>query len=210
MNKVNTMGQPSYPSDLIGPKSNGRIFRIGCKVARVPRSRLTVGVVEDEAPVRKALGRLLRASGFEVETFTSGREFLDSLGTHRPDCTIVDLHLPGLTGLEVQEHISQQKISLPCIIITGKDEPGVCERALASGAAAYLRKPLDERSLLAAIHSAVPGGEKEGEPTPPTREFLETTTLTTNPPKEQYELNDANHVGMSSRAGTGQTNSGGA
>jgi FixJ family two-component response regulator len=91
--------------------------------------------VDDEAPVRKALGRLLRTFGYEVETFSSGREFLDSLAERRPDCTIVDLHLPGLSGLEVQQHLARQRIDVPCIILTGKDEPEFCERALASGVA---------------------------------------------------------------------------
>jgi FixJ family two-component response regulator len=111
--------------------------------------------VDDEEPVRKALGRLLRAFGYGVETFSCGREFLDSLAEHRPDCSIVDQHLPGLSGLEVQQHLVQQRIDLPCIILTGKDEPGLRERALASGVAAYLKKPLDADSLLVAIESAV-------------------------------------------------------
>lgn len=119
------------------------------------RPCLTVGLVDDEASVRKALGRLLRAFGYEVETFSYGREFLDSLAEHRPDCTIIDLHLPGLSGLEVHQHLAQQGIDVPCIILTGKDEPRLRERALASGVAAYLKKPLDAQSLLVAIESAV-------------------------------------------------------
>ena len=119
------------------------------------RPYLTVGLVDDEVTVRRALGRLLRAFGYEVKTFSSGREFLDSLAAHRPDRTIIDLHLPGLSGLEVQQHLVQQRIDLPCIIFTGKDESGLCERALASGVAAYLKKPLDAPSLLMAIESAV-------------------------------------------------------
>ena len=122
-----------------------------------------ISIVDDEAPVRKALGRLLRASGYEVETFPSGPEFLDSLRRHLPDCTILDLHLPGLSGLEVQQRLRQENISVPCIIITGKDEPGLGERALASGAAGFLRKPLDEEALLAAITAAVPESGNKGD-----------------------------------------------
>ena len=117
---------------------------------------LTIAVVDDEAPVRKALARLLRATGFGVATFASGPEFLDSLETRCPDCAILDLHLPGLSGLDIQQRIIGRKISMPCIVITGKDEPGNSERALAAGAAAYLKKPVDEDLLLAAIASAVP------------------------------------------------------
>jgi FixJ family two-component response regulator len=124
-----------------------------------------ISVVDDEASVRKALGRLLRASGFDVETFASGTEFLDSLRRQPPHCTILDLHLPGLSGLEVQQRLRQENISVPCIIITGKDEPGLGDRALTSGAAAFLRKPLDEQSLLAAITAAVPDCKsREGSP----------------------------------------------
>ena len=119
-----------------------------------------IAVVDDEAPVRKALGRLLGAYGFTVATFASGEEFLQSLQQHRPDCAIVDLHLPGLSGIEVQQRLTQQRISLPCILFTGKDEPGVEGSALAAGAAAYLRKPVDEELLLATISSAVPDPHK--------------------------------------------------
>ena len=120
--------------------------------------------MDDEACVRKALGRLLRAAGFVVTTFASGREFLDSLSSGRPDCTILDLHLPELSGLDVQQQLVRDQIGLPCIVITGKDEPGVAERVLASGAAAYLKKPLDELALLSAITSAVP--KRSAEPVP--------------------------------------------
>jgi FixJ family two-component response regulator len=116
-----------------------------------------MAVVDDEEPIRKALQRLLRAAGLEADTFASGREFLLSLSQRRPDCVILDLHLPGLSGLEIQQQLSLEKPNVPCIIITGKDEPGLRERALAAGAAAYLRKPLDEKVLFEAISSAVFG-----------------------------------------------------
>ena len=125
--------------------------------------RLMISVVDDEASVRKALGRLLRASGFEVEMFASGPEFLDALRQRPPHCTILDLHLPGLSGLEVQLRLREENIRVPCIIITGKDEPGLDERVLASGAAAFLRKPLDEEALLAAITAAVPESGNQGD-----------------------------------------------
>lgn len=124
----------------------------------ISRAHVTVVVVDDEAPVLKALARLLRASGYAVKTFTSGHEFLDALGAKQSDCVIMDLHLPGLSGLEVQRRLVQERVHLPCIIITGKDEPGGRERALACGVVAYLMKPFDEQSLLAAVESALPGG----------------------------------------------------
>jgi FixJ family two-component response regulator len=116
---------------------------------------LAISVVDDEECVRKALERLLRAAGHKVNTFGSGKEFLASLATGQPDCTIVDLHLPGFSGLEVQQHLLRERIGIPCIIITGRDEVGVREQALGCGVAAYLTKPLDEDILLTTILSAV-------------------------------------------------------
>jgi two-component system response regulator FixJ len=125
-------------------------------------SRVVISIVDDEEAVRRSLGRLLRSNGFEVRTFASGRELLDSLEKGCPECVILDLHLPEISGLEVQEQLSREKPLLPVILITGRDDPGLSERALAAGAAAYLKKPLDEEALLAAITSAVAesdGGE---------------------------------------------------
>jgi FixJ family two-component response regulator len=119
------------------------------------QSGFEIAVIDDEAPVCKALGRLLRAAGHEVETFASGGEFLESLQKHQPDCAIVDLHMPAVSGLEVQQRLVREEIRLPCIVITGKDDPGARQRVLASGAAAYLKKPLDEQALLEAVVTAV-------------------------------------------------------
>jgi CheY-like chemotaxis protein len=116
---------------------------------------VTISVVDDERCIRDALGRLLRALGFTVHTFASGPEFLESLSTRRPDCALLDLHLPGLSGLEVQRHLTNNNVGLACIIITGRDEPGIRDQAISSGAKAYLTKPLDEQTLLAAISSAL-------------------------------------------------------
>jgi FixJ family two-component response regulator len=124
-------------------------------------SSFEIAVVDDESPVCKALGRLLRAAGHEVETYASGGEFLSSLQKHRPDCAIVDLHMPAVSGLEVQQQLAKEEIRLPCIVITGKDDPGTQQRVMESGAAAYLRKPLDEKALLDAIRTAVTRNEPE-------------------------------------------------
>jgi FixJ family two-component response regulator len=125
--------------------------------------RLLVAIVDDEEPVRKALRRLFLAAGIDVETFASGDELLESVKIHRPDCAVIDLHLPGLSGLEVQQRLVRAGVRLPTIIITGHDQSGVAERVLAAGASAYLRKPLDEERLLAAIESAVREARYRGE-----------------------------------------------
>lgn len=119
--------------------------------------RLLVAIVDDEEPVRKALRRLFLSAGIDVEMFASGDQFLESMSTCRPDCAVIDLHLPGLSGLEVQERIAEAGIRLPTVIITGNDQLGVAERVLAAGASAYLSKPLDDKILLAAVAKAVRG-----------------------------------------------------
>jgi FixJ family two-component response regulator len=120
-----------------------------------PTTLMRVAIVDDEEAVRKALGRLLRSSGLDAETFPTGRAFLESLADVRPDCLVLDLHMPGLTGLQVLQKLQLSPPMLPVIVITGQDEPENRSRCLAAGAAAYLRKPLDDELLLKTIDRAV-------------------------------------------------------
>jgi FixJ family two-component response regulator len=120
-----------------------------------------VAIVDDEEPVRKALKRLLRASGLEADTYASGKDFLDASTARLPDCVVLDLHMPGMSGLQVLQELRSAKKSLPAVVITAYDEPATREQCLAAGAAAYLRKPLDERLLLNAISANVKRNVKE-------------------------------------------------
>jgi FixJ family two-component response regulator len=121
----------------------------------MPGSALLIAIVDDEDCVRKALERLLRSAGFKSACFHSGEEFLESLEIVQPDCTILDLHLPGLSGLEVQHYLSRNRIDLPCVIMTGRDEPESREQILAAGVNGYLTKPFDQCELLKMICAAV-------------------------------------------------------
>jgi FixJ family two-component response regulator len=114
-----------------------------------------VAVVDDEKPVRTALKRLLCAAGMQAEAFASGAEFFKSTGDKRPACVVLDLHLPGMSGQEILERIRRMEDPLPVIIITAHDTSEARVRCLASGASAYLSKPLDDRLLLNAISAAV-------------------------------------------------------
>jgi FixJ family two-component response regulator len=114
-----------------------------------------VAIVDDDSAVRKALARLLCASAIEARTFSSGREFLDSLPSGTPDCLIVDLQMPEMTGLELQLELARTGARLPTIIITAHNDAGLRERCLAAGAAAYLLKPLDEGTLITTIGATV-------------------------------------------------------
>jgi FixJ family two-component response regulator len=114
-----------------------------------------VAIVDDDSAVRKALARLLCASAIEARTFSSGREFLDSLPSGTPDCLIVDLQMPEMTGLELQLELARTGARLPTIVITAHNDAGLRERCLAAGAAAYLLKPLDEGILITTIGATV-------------------------------------------------------
>jgi len=118
------------------------------------RSRLRIAVVDDDESVRKALKRLLRAANLDADTFASGQEFLDSLPAQVPDCIVLDLHMPGMNGLDIQRQLARGALRVPIVVITGHDEPQTRAQCLSAGAAAYLRKPLDDEALLDAIHRA--------------------------------------------------------
>src|SRR5258706_16197484 len=96
----------------------------------MPISLPLVAVVDDEESIRKALKRLLRSAGLDVETYASGQEFLDSLQTHAPGCVVLDLHMPQLSGLDVQAKVKEGGASLPLIFITAHDDPSAREQAL--------------------------------------------------------------------------------
>ena len=119
------------------------------------RPRPLVAVVDDEESIRKSLRRLFMAAQLDAEIYASGQEFLDSLHGCRPDCLVLDLQMPGLTGLEVQKALTGTKARFPTIIITAHDEPETRARCLAAGAAAYLCKPLHDEMLLEAIADVI-------------------------------------------------------
>src|SRR5262249_39303866 len=118
------------------------------------RSPICVAIVDDDESVRKALKRLLRAANLNAETFASGQEFLAAVASSCPDCIVLDVHMPGMNGLDVQKRLIQESRRLPVVVITGHDEPQTRAQCLAAGATAYLRKPIDDQALLAAIYRA--------------------------------------------------------
>ena len=119
------------------------------------KSKRRIAVVDDDAPVMKALMRLLETSYYDVRGFNSAHELLCGLSDGVPECMIVDLQMPNMTGLELQHHLARIGIKVPTIVITAHDEPGYRERCIAAGAAAYLLKPIRRAALLAAIDQAI-------------------------------------------------------
>jgi FixJ family two-component response regulator len=116
-----------------------------------------IAIVDDDPSVLKALARLLSTRLFSVRTYPSATQLLDSLPQGLPDCLILDLQMPKMTGLELLQNLNRLGIKIPTIIITAHDEPGMRDRCKAAGSIAYLLKPVQETSLFAAIDAARTG-----------------------------------------------------
>jgi FixJ family two-component response regulator len=112
---------------------------------------IRVAVVDDDASIRRALKRFLGAFSFSVETYDSGRNFLESLGGFSPDCVVLDLHMEGMNGLDVQRHLRRIGKQPPVIMITGHDNPAARTESLTLGAGAFLTKPVDGPLLISTI-----------------------------------------------------------
>jgi FixJ family two-component response regulator len=125
------------------------------------KTKPTIAVVDDDASVCRAISRLLRSLGMNADTFTSGREFIEHIGmmpSFRPDCVVLDVQMPGMNGLEVQDLLIRGEHPLPIIFITAHDEMGVRERALQAGAVAFLRKPFNDELLIKTLNEAIKRG----------------------------------------------------
>jgi FixJ family two-component response regulator len=115
-----------------------------------------VAVVDDEAPMRVALGRLLRLADYEVIAFESGDDFLASLAQRVPDCALLDVNMPGRGGLQVQAQLCADHVAVPVVFITASDDPEIECRALQAGGLRVLHKPFGSDELLAAVRFALP------------------------------------------------------
>jgi len=115
----------------------------------------TVLVVEDDDSMREAIERLLNAAGFESAAYASADALLARGVYEDSACMICDLRLPGMSGLELLAVLREQSISLPFILITAHDAPGLREKAMSCGAAAYLAKPFRGTTLLDAVRGAI-------------------------------------------------------
>jgi len=114
-----------------------------------------IAIVDDDAAICRALARLLQAVGWQAVTFGSAEAFLQTGLQEPPQCLVLDVRLPGMTGLELLERLRTDGVSFPIIIITVHDDAQGRQRAMHAGAVAYLRKPFDERDFLQAIQRAL-------------------------------------------------------
>ncbi len=121
----------------------------------MPSAAPTVVVVDDDISVRESLELLIQNEGWQPALFESAQDFLARLPTVSPSCLILDINLPDLSGLDIQQRISDEKFSIPIIFITGYGDIPTSVRAMKAGAAEFLTKPLNDEILLAAIRDAV-------------------------------------------------------
>ena len=121
-----------------------------------------LAVVDDDASVGQATAQLIRCFGFAVEVFASGEEFLHLGSLRDTSCLILDVHMPGMSGVQVQSRLAALGYRIPIIFITAYSREGLRERALAAGAVDFLQKPFSEEALLRGIRSALEFGAKDG------------------------------------------------
>lgn len=114
-----------------------------------------IAVVDDDQSVREGLENLINSVGLEVKLFASAEDFLNSDTPLQTDCAIVDVRLPGISGLELQHRLAADGQSIPVIIITAQGDDKTQDEAVAAGAIAFLEKPVKEEVLLAALKSAL-------------------------------------------------------
>jgi len=117
-----------------------------------------ISVVDDDESVREALEDLLHSAGLEVATFTSAEEFLGSGHIRTAACLILDLHMPGMGGLELQQRLARDGHRIPTVILTAHGDDDARTKALGAGAVAFMPKPFDGEALLRAVEAALKSG----------------------------------------------------
>ena len=117
-----------------------------------------VFVIDDDSSIRQSLSNLLRSAGLSVETFASAQEFLATERSHSPGCLVLDVQLPGLSGLDLQQELAKNNAAIPIIFITGHGDIPMTVRAMKAGAVEFLTKPFRDEDLLNAVEQAINRG----------------------------------------------------
>jgi len=139
-------------------------------------------VIDDDDGVRTAVSRLIRSVGLEVEAFPSARDFLDREASNRPSCIVLDVRMPGLSGLDLQDELAVAGGAAPIIFITGHGTVPLSVRALKGGAVDFLEKPFEDQDLLDAIHGAIERDVRERQKDCEAREIRQRVELLTPRP----------------------------
>jgi len=121
----------------------------------VSEDQAVVFVVDDDASMRRSLETLLRSVGHDVRLFSTAQEFTQAMRPDAPGCLVLDVRLPGMSGLTFQQELAKAGVALPVIFITGHGDVPMTVRAMKAGAAEFLTKPFDDQVLIDAIHAAI-------------------------------------------------------
>lgn len=114
-----------------------------------------VYIVDDDADLRDALSLLMRAAGLKAESFRSGAEFLHAVSADMRGCLILDIRMPGMSGMELQAELHKRRIKLPIVFLTGHGDVPLAVKAMKAGAVDFIQKPLDEHRLVTAVMNAL-------------------------------------------------------
>ena len=110
-----------------------------------------VHLVDDDEAIRRSAGFMLKTTGYQVQTYASGLDFLKNAGELRPGCILLDIRMPGMDGLEVQQALHEKGVTLPVIIMTGHGDVALAVQAMKAGAADFIEKPFEKSVLLSAL-----------------------------------------------------------
>ena len=124
-------------------------------------AKSTVFVVDDDQAMRNSLKWLIESVGVQVESFSSADDFLEQYQPGRSGCLVLDVRMPGMSGLDLQEHLTERNIGIPVVIITGHGDVPMAVRAMKSGAIDFIEKPFNDEVLLDAIRRALAFGEQQ-------------------------------------------------
>src|ERR1700689_3392475 len=145
----------SHPASRGDKTSFARSLGHAVQSSPVPTARPIVFVVDDDVSVREALELLIRKLGWQPEIFASAQEFLDRPRSLVPSCLVLDVSLPGLTGLELQKRIAVERTDIPIIFVSGHADVPTTVQAMKAGAVEFLIKPFSDDVLLSAIRAAL-------------------------------------------------------
>src|ERR1700722_15110273 len=114
-----------------------------------------IAIVDDDEPLREALGSVLKAAGFQTDSFATAEEFLDFGSRQNISCLLLDVRLPGMSGIELQKRLSEEQSEIPIIFVTAHGDAALGDSLMKSGAAGFLNKPVRSDALLKQIHLAL-------------------------------------------------------
>ena len=149
---------------------------------------INLNIIDDEDLVRNSLATVLRVADYQVETFSSGFEYIKALPGLNPDCVIIDVRMPQMNGLDVLDIVKQHKQNTPVIMISGYGDIAMAVKAIQTGAVDFIEKPVDPEAVLKVVERACGSKQKKGEAEPNDAEFEAALSNLTNREAEVLTL----------------------